>query len=155
MTAPMIPRKPLAVHNQACVKELDVNMNTVDGSGFKAPDHPQKEAEAVAANLEWKAAPDRSDIKSRFWSCFSGNHTSAGGHTLKRTPSLKERFSHTLTTLLPQQRYFHNHISRRTLLLIMLAFTTTCLVALIVGLAAGLPTSKYVCSPTTCEGLQG
>jgi hypothetical protein len=100
-------------------------MNTVDGSDFKAPDLPQKETGTVTANLEWKAAPEHANVKSRFWSCFSGNHTSAGG-------------------LLPHQRYLHNHISRRTLLLIMLAFTTTCLVALIVGLAAGLLTSsKY------------
>jgi hypothetical protein len=53
---------------------------------------------------------------------------------------------YTLSTLSTNtfRRHFHNHISHRTVL-IMVSLTSTCLLALIVGLATGLPTtSKYV-----------
>jgi hypothetical protein len=141
MATLMIPRKPLAVPVQAHVKELEA-VNPTNDRPLRVPGYAQEGSSTVTANLDWKAPPDRQKFRSKHWLCFdSGTHTSTA-YTSESTLSLRERFSHTLYTLIPpHQRYFHNHISRRTLL-IMLAITSTCLLTLIVGLAAGLPTTS-------------
>jgi H+/Cl- antiporter ClcA len=66
---------------------------------------------------------------------FAGIKTSTFGSTLSR---------HFNNFLPPHQRYFNNYINRRTLL-IMIGITFASVLALIIGLAAGLSIgSKYV-----------
>jgi hypothetical protein len=149
----MISRKPLAVPMRTHVQEFEA-VTAVPESVSKAPEQRRVRLN-VTANSPGGDAPFNTqknpEGSKRGFLCFisAGSHAGPGSHTshtYKRTLSLKEHFSHTLSTLSTNTsiKHFHNHISHCTLL-IMIGFTSASLVALIVGLAAGLPTTdKHV-----------
>jgi hypothetical protein len=132
-------------------------VTAVPESVSRAPDQRQVRLNATANSLGGDAPSNtqKNAEGSKGGSlCFisAGSHAGASSlipHTYKRTFALKEHFSHTLSTFSTLStntsiKHFHNHISHCTLL-IMIGFTSASLVALIVGLAAGLPTTdKYV-----------
>ncbi|KAL1800519.1 hypothetical protein ACET3X_000861 [Alternaria dauci] len=136
MNPPVIPRKPLPVPAQAYFNES--NKSTVTfGSQSVAPSPPgqqqTKDANRVTALSHGAPSPDDKSVCTRRrpglgCGVFAGISTSTFGSTL----------SHHFNNLLPpHQRYFNNHINRRTLL-IMIGITFAALLALVVGLAAGL-----------------
>lgn len=141
MNTPVIPRKPLPEPAQAYFNDAN-DSNATHGSQWAAPSPPgqqTKDANITAFPRE-VPAPDDEPIQTAKrhglgFGIFAGIKTSAFGSTL---------YHHFNNLFPPHQRYFNNHINRRTLL-IMIGITFASLLALIIGLAAGLSIGpKYV-----------
>jgi hypothetical protein len=135
MDAPVISRKPLPESAQAHLKDF-TDSTTTFGSKWEVPAPPSgqqtKDASTVTAPREVPALDDKPPHTGRRhgFGCgiFTGIKTSSVASTLSR------QFNNLLP---PHRRYFNNHINRRTLL-IMIGITFASLLALIIGLAAGL-----------------
>lgn len=134
MNAPVISRKPLPEAAQAHLKASPIDTTTI-GSKLEAPlpsDQRTKDTIRVTAPREVLSPGDKSIHNGRRYglTCgiFTGIRTSPFASTLSR---------HYNNFLPPHKRYFNNHINRRTLL-IMIGITFVSLLALIIGLAAGL-----------------
>jgi hypothetical protein len=144
MNTPVIPRKPLPEPAQAYFNG-SITSTATFGSHWAAPSPPSqqtKDANITAFPREVPAPdndnkPARSERRHRlgFGIFFTGIKTSTLGSTLAH---------HFNNFLPPHQRYFNNYIDRCTLL-IMIGITFASLLALVIGLAAGLSIgSKYV-----------
>ena len=142
MNTPVIPRKPLPEPAQAYFNDSNHSTATF-GSQWAAPSPPgqqTKDANTVTTRPREVPSPDDKPVYPRRryglgCGIFAGIKTSTFGSTLSR---------HFNNFLPPHQRYFNNYINRRTLL-IMIGITFASVLALIIGLAAGLSIgSKYV-----------
>ncbi|KAG9191995.1 hypothetical protein G6011_10729 [Alternaria panax] len=151
MNTPVIPRKPLPEPAQAYFADSNHSSATF-GSPWAAPSPPAqqtKDASRVAALPHEAPSSDDEPVdtgRQRRLGCaiFAGTKTSTFGSTL----------SHHFNKLLPpHQRYFNNYINRHTLL-IMIGITFASLLALIVGLAAGLSIGSNSNALPSPEGAQ-
>ncbi|CAI9635928.1 unnamed protein product [Alternaria burnsii] len=135
MNTPVIPRKPLPEPAQAYFNDSNDSAATF-GSQWAAPSPPgqqMKDVNTVTTLPREIPSPDDKPVYSgrrHGLGCgiFAGMKTSTFGSTLSR---------HFNNFLPPHQRYFNNYINRRTLL-IMIGITFVSVLALIIGLAAGL-----------------
>jgi hypothetical protein len=134
MNAPVISRKPLPEPAQAHLKD-STDSTTTFGSKWEAPSPPgqqTKDTLMVTAPREVPAPDGKSPHNGRRHGLTCGIFT--GIETSTCASTLSHRFNNFLP---PHQRYFNNHINRRTLL-IMIGITFVSVLALIIGLAVGL-----------------
>jgi len=152
MNAPVISRKPLPEAAQAHLKDSFIPTTTI-GSKWETPlpsGQQTKDAIRVTAPREVPAPDDKSPHHGRRYGLTCGIITGIKTSTFAST--LSRHFNNFLPA---HKRYFNNHINRRTLL-IMIGITFT-LLALIIGLAAGLtiPSDNSAVSSADVSDFQG
>jgi hypothetical protein len=145
MNPAIVTRKPLPQPAQAHLKDNhNYNVTAASSSGLGATAHsPHAPPTQPTQEMEdWEAAPSNGGSTPDGQESKGKQHVIGGGFLASiKVGTIGSTVSRHFNNILPpHKRYFNNRVSRRSLL-IMIGVILISLLALIIGLAAGL--SRY------------